>query len=196
MKVTFTMAAIGISRKLDATVVVGESPATRELLRIEPEQIASFIDSSQLPKPISFVQVMVTAALVAGMATIGASFTQWYFYVHLGLPAVHHLRLLNSLSGAVITFLLVFALMQRARERRRNTIKRTVVVAEANHHIRNAMQSMYGSAFLSSSSCATTNHSANYETILEAVRRIETVLSEVLPNVHDDKENWLWSTRR
>jgi hypothetical protein len=110
---------------------------------------------------------MVTAA--------GALFSRWL--VNTWYPSmdgmVHGTFMLLVVGG------LIHTLLRRANERRAADIERFGIVAECNHHIRNALQvlSLTCDTRTQQGSPEVTRHTA------DSVRRIELTLAEVLPRV-------------
>ncbi|MGZ4838348.1 MAG: hypothetical protein ACXVZR_07330 [Terriglobales bacterium] len=78
--------------------------------------------------------------------------------------------------AAVIAGALVFRLLQYERDRRRRLRQRLEVIAEMNHHVRNALQVIS----LSTYSSADQQHLA---AIKESVNRIQWALREILPKM-------------
>jgi hypothetical protein len=79
----------------------------------------------------------------------------------------------NSLTGVVAGFLF-YSLSNQHRERRRLVQQRLQIIAEMNHHIRNALQ------VIKYATVAQT-HADSVELIHSSVERIEWILREVLP---------------
>lgn len=67
-----------------------------------------------------------------------------------------------------------------AEQRRINDLRRFRVIAEANHHVRNALQVLLNPEFYASDQ-------KSAEMLRDAVHRIEWVLTDVLPTLEDDK---------
>ena len=78
--------------------------------------------------------------------------------------------------AAVIAGALVFRLLQYERDRRRRLRQRLEIIAEMNHHVRNALQVIS----LSTYSSADQQHLA---AIKESVNRIQWALREILPKM-------------
>ncbi|HYD16483.1 MAG TPA: hypothetical protein VEB03_00600 [Candidatus Nanoarchaeia archaeon] len=81
--------------------------------------------------------------------------------------------LISSTTAGVLTGWLTYKAMCYAIQRRQALIHRVHVVAETNHHIRNALQSIQLSAY-------SLNDKPTIDAINDATARIDWVLSEVL----------------
>ena len=132
-------------------------------------------DGARLPQPYPHLYIwgVTLAALVVTGG--GALFSRWLvdtWYPFLG-GWIHGSFMLLIAGG------LVYALLRYENSRRAATIQRLRVVAECNHHIRNALQVLIF------------NHAGTIEQqslgmsrkIADAVHRIELTLSEVFPRV-------------
>jgi signal transduction histidine kinase len=83
-------------------------------------------------------------------------------------------RLLAEGLSAVVVALLTAGLMHQANQRRKAALLRMQVIAEMNHHIRNALAAI-------SLSTDTIQNEQSIEVISRSVDRIEWALREVLP---------------
>jgi signal transduction histidine kinase len=86
----------------------------------------------------------------------------------------HHERLLAEGLSAIVVTCLIAKLANITRQQRQLTMARVQVIAEMNHHIRNALTPV------SLSVDAIDNQQLN-RVISEAVNRIEWALREILP---------------
>ena len=116
----------------------------------------------------SFAKTLVTLAAIA--------LTSYFIEVHLhrkGVPG-RDLILLSNVTVGMVGAALVYVLSVRERQRQQYVECRLRVIAEMNHHIRNALQVI-------------TFYSHKGQTqevgILEAVDRIQWALREVLPQL-------------
>lgn len=116
----------------------------------------------------SFAKTLVTLAAIA--------LTSYFIEVHLhrkGVPG-RDLILLSNVTVGMVGAALVYVLSVRERQRQQYVECRLRVIAEMNHHIRNALQVI-------------TFYSRKGQTqevgILEAVDRIQWALREVLPQL-------------
>ena|SRR5579862_3835485 len=87
------------------------------------------------------------------------------------------LRLADPSVAAIAVALFVRHLRQIALKNRLADLRRFTVIREMNHHIRNALQVLAYQRFLPDQSS---------EMIQQAIKRIEWVLTEVLPAVRDE----------
>jgi hypothetical protein len=76
---------------------------------------------------------------------------------------------------------LVYTLLRRESDRRTATIERLRIVAECNHHIRNALQ-----VLILTGDARTEQVALGVQQVADAVHRIDLTLSEVLPKVVDE----------
>jgi hypothetical protein len=79
--------------------------------------------------------------------------------------------------AAVIAGILVYRLMQYERDRRRFVRQRLEIIAEMNHHVRNALQVISLSAHHSYAD------KQQLEAVKESVNRIQWALKEILPKL-------------
>jgi hypothetical protein len=133
------------------------------------------VDTAGLPQPYPRLYIL-GATLAALIVTAGgALFSRWLvdtWYFPMG-GWVHGSFMLLVVGG------LVYTLLRYANDRRAANIRRFRIVAECNHHIRNALQVL------------TLTHDARIQQeslgisrqIADAVHRIELTLAEVFPRV-------------
>jgi PAS domain S-box-containing protein len=86
-----------------------------------------------------------------------------------------HFHLVAALVLYLITALVMSKIVSDAASRRREAFRRSLIIDECNHHIRNALQSMAGTAYLNGSD----------QQISAAVSRIERTLTDLLPRLQD-----------
>ena len=145
------------------------------------------VDTARLPQPYPRLHIL-GATLVAVMVIAGgALFSRWLvstWYHPMG-GWVHGSFMLLLVGG------LVYTLLSYANARRAGHIRRFRIVAECNHHIRNALQ------VLALAQDARTQQGAReVSQIGDSVHRIELTLAEVLPGVvegsrtHPEKRGW------
>jgi hypothetical protein len=112
------------------------------------------------------------AALVAASTIAG----QWVFNVHLGFRRPHGIGLVGPTIAFLVTGVLVYIIRFRAQQRRKARLARAQIVADCNHEIRNALQSMVGLNYPQESVAQ----------IEAAVKRIDGALRDLLPHLEDD----------
>lgn len=105
------------------------------------------------------------------MFTVGA---QWLIYVYLLRGS--GVRLVGPVIAAMVSGLSVRKAQRYAERRRINELRRFQVMAEANHHVRNALQ------VLINPDCYA-NDQKSAEMLRDAVHRIEWVLTDILPTL-------------
>ncbi len=113
----------------------------------------------------------VLVAVIVSAGTFGAD---WFFFQAGESPTV--MMFASDLFAGLVSGLLVFSALKQVAERTRAVRERLNIVAQMNHHVRNALQvisySTYSSADQREMKC-----------IREAAERIEWALSEILGNV-------------
>jgi hypothetical protein len=131
------------------------------------------LDTSRLPQP--YPRFYASGVALAVLLVTGASafFSRWLVdtrYPSMG-GWLHGLFMLMIVAG------LVYTLVKYENDRRAANIRRFQVVAECNHHIRNAVQVLILRDNLPDGSPAISRQ------IADAVHRIEITLSEVFPRI-------------
>lgn len=164
-------------------------PSARTVPREEVSQ------RSNRPRPLPFHtnsliettsrRFMVVAALIVGAVSFLA--TELMHYVLVPDIGRNRERFLAEGLSALVVSCLVAKLVQISRERHRLTVARMQVIAEMNHHIRNALSPI--SLLLD----GTENQPLN-RVLSEAVERIDWALREILPReapLHEGKRHEL-----
>lgn len=132
-------------------------------------------DTRTLPKIYSSWHVWLLAGLISLALAFGTVLLQWFAYVHdVVFPALHGIRITAPVLVLAVSAVLVRLLLAQAQRHRRDNLRRYLVVAECNHHIRNALQTMRGLSYMH-----------GYDEIDQAVTRIEQTLTEILPQVNE-----------
>jgi signal transduction histidine kinase len=124
--------------------------------------------------PFSNWKLAVLAALAALLVFFIAAGLDW-----LVLHENESIRIAISVSdslAALIAGVLVFRLLQSERDRRRRLRQRLEIIAEMNHHVRNALQVISLSAYSSADQ-------KQLAAIKESVNRIQWALREILPKM-------------
>ncbi len=116
-------------------------------------------------------QVYLMAAGV-GVFVYAVSMTIDFALYHSGAPPVPMFSISDGLA-ALIAALFALKVVQHSAERRRAVIERLEMIAEMNHHIRNALEVIQLSAH-------TTRDEAAIAMVNEAVERVEWALKEIL----------------
>lgn len=115
----------------------------------------------------------ISAGAIAFVTSIAA---QWLIYDHwLGGRGV---RLADPSIAAVAVALFVKHLRQTEHKNKLADLRRFEVIRQMNHHIRNALHVLAYQPFLPDGSS---------EMAQQAIKRIEWVLTEVLPAVRDEE---------
>ncbi len=127
-----------------------------------------------LSQPLSYRR-MIGLALAAAVIIFAFSAGLDWFLIHEEDSRRAAIGVSDVVAGA-IAGVLVFRLLQYERERRRLIAQRLDTIADMNHHIRNALQIISGTAY----SAAGREQLA---AIRESVRRIEWALREILPKL-------------
>jgi hypothetical protein len=122
-------------------------------------------------EPNSWRFVLGVALGVGFVSFLATELMHYWLVPDLGR---HQERLLAEGLSALIVSCLVAKLASVTRQRHRLTVARMQVIAEMNHHIRNAMTSMWLTAQV-------TDNRQFIRVISEGVDRIDWALREVLP---------------
>lgn len=127
------------------------------------------------PTP-SLLRPSLIALACAGVVALTTIAGQWIFNVYLGFHRIHGIGLVGPTISFFVTGVLVSIIEFRARQRRKASLARAQVVADCNHEIRNALQSMVGLSYPQD----------GVEQIRAAVKRIDWALRDLLPQFQDD----------
>jgi hypothetical protein len=138
-------------------------PRNASLVSPDPRSLRSFATSRRF-----------VAEAAVGVGIVSFLATELMHYLLVPDIGRSHERLLAEGFSALVVSLLTAKLVQITRERHRLTVARMQVIAEMNHHIRNALSPV------SLSLDATENQQLN-RVISEAVDRIDWALREILP---------------
>lgn len=130
-------------------------PDWRRLLLIRPQSAGSYLR-----------RLAVSIALGTGIAAVAVIFQSLIEHHPL-----FDLASWDTISTAILSSLVVFVYEQK---RHRATEQKLRIIAEMNHHVRNALQ-----VLISSTIYSTSRDEIAY--IAEAVGRVEWALREVLP---------------
>jgi hypothetical protein len=133
------------------------------------------VDTARLPKPYPSLYIWGTTLAALIVTGVGALFSRWV--VRMWYPSmdglVHGTFMLLVVGG------LIYTLLRYTNDSRAADIDRFRIVAECNHHIRNALQvlNLTRDACIQQASPEISRHTA------DSVHRIELTLAEVLPRV-------------
>jgi len=195
-KAAGTYAAVEIARRAHChpnTSFVATDRAQRG--RVWTEHFESLppllVDTVRLPQPYPRLHIL-GATLVGLIVTAGSAwFSRWiveYEALNRWLWKWGHPIFMLLLVGG-----LVYTLLRYANDRRAANIRRFRIVAECNHHIRNALQ------VLTLTQGSDTQQGAREVSLIgDSVHRIELTLAEVLPGVVEgasDTKKRGWSLR-
>lgn len=153
--------------KPDLEVEMGDRPLTEKIsAKHDPAGSVAGFGSKLVPVAVGLVSFLVTELMH-----------------YMLVPDLGRLweRLLAEGLSAVVVALLTAGLIHQANKRREAAMLRMQVIAEMNHHIRNAL------AAISLSTDAIQNQQS-IRVICESVDRIEWALREVLPRSHPLRE--------
>lgn len=129
---------------------------------------------SSYAQPISYPRIFALALAAAAIVfLIGASLDWVLLREHESRRAIIET---SDALGGLIAGALVFRLLQYERERRRQFRQRLETIADMNHHIRNALQVISGTAYSAANQKQLT-------AIRESVARIQWALREILPKL-------------
>lgn len=123
--------------------------------------------------PFRQVLIALWGALLVAVSAIAG---QWVLNVQLGFPRFHGIGLVGPIISFLVTFALLIVIRLRAQQRRKARLARAQIVADCNHEIRNALQAMVGLNYPHESMAQ----------IDAAVRRIDSALRDLLPQLEDE----------
>lgn len=131
--------------------------------------------TAEPPHSLSNLKIFLMA-VVAALTLFVISTGLDYFLLH----DEHDSRVViiegsDALLG-VVAGVLIFRLLQYERERRKRLRQKIAVIADMNHHVRNALQVISFTAY-------STADKEQIEAIKESMERIQWALKEVLPKL-------------
>jgi len=114
-------------------------------------------------------------SLAAGLLTFFAVvLMHWLVYVlWLGMDGV---RVAGGIVAGMLMMLLIQRQLSEQRKEQQESLRRFELIAEVNHHIRNALQAISYQRYGASDEAAS-------QRLKEAVERIQWVLEEILPGM-------------
>lgn len=129
---------------------------------------------SPCSQPMTYRKIFLLALAAAAIVFLISAGLDWILiHEHESRRAVIQA---SDLLGGVIAGILVFRLLQYERERRRLIHQRLQTIADTNHHIRNALQVISGTAYSAADQ-------EQLSAIRESVSRIQWALREILPKL-------------
>ncbi len=140
---------------------------------VEPVTTLKSAPLVSLPAPPLSYWKMIALAVAAALIVFTANAGLDWFLVHESRIAAIGV---SDVLSAAIAGGLIFRLLQYERERRRVIRQRLETIADMNHHIRNALQVISGTAY----------SAADQEQLIairESVGRIQWALREILPKL-------------
>ena len=132
-------------------------------------------------EPLSFPSLplptwkMILLTLVAAILVFFSGATLDWLVFHERESRIFAVGISDVLAG-VVAGVLVYRLLQYERDRRRALRQRLEIIADMNHHVRNALQVISLSAYSS-------NDRRQLDAIKESVSRIQWALREILPKL-------------
>ena len=141
-----------------------------------PEQDSSVRLPLSLPrKRIRSWAEIVCLSLSAGIVMFAVIvIAHWVIYVRM--EGEQGVRVLGASVAAALTIVLIAFQLAEQRRVRLADLRRYQLIADMNHHIRNALQTISYQSFSATDAAASRR-------LKEAVERIEWVLEELLPDV-------------
>jgi len=160
------------------------SPQGR-LPQVTPEMRRAMVDAGRLPRPLSTAYIWGVTAGGTFFCLVLALFAQWLFYHHWHFHSIRGFRWGTALVMVPALAIVLRLMMYQAQRRRQAIINRFLVVAEANHHIRNALAVLVAANYLQGEQRRQSDRdlAKTYAVIQEAIDRIERTLAEVLPQL-------------
>jgi signal transduction histidine kinase len=165
---------------LESLCFCGCAPAAQGTLALEPDlevEMADHLRTQRItPKHDTRTLVAGLQATIVPVAVGLVSFVVTELMHYLLVPDLGRLweRLLAEGLSAVVVALLTAGLIHQANKRREAALLRMQVIAEMNHHIRNALAAI-------SLSTDTIQNQQSIRVISQSVDRITWALQEVLP---------------
>ncbi len=132
------------------------------------------LEEPAAPSPWSTSRLLL-GGLIAGLSVFAIGLVVDWLLLYRNEARITVIEVSDALAG-LIAGVLVFRLLQYERERRRRLRQRLEVIAEMNHHIRNALQVI-------SLSAASTSDQRMLDDIRGSVNRIQWALREILPKL-------------
>lgn len=129
------------------------------------------VDEAQLSREARRKLLLVTV----GFAVAAFLVSQLLHYLLVPDLGPYRERIMAEGASALILGLLVWKLLHNAYRTRQRTLARLQVIAELNHHVRNALEVISLSAYI-------TGDEEAIRRIMEGVNRIEWALREILPH--------------
>ena len=150
------------------------------LPQVTPDMRMAMLDTTRLPQPLS--RGYVWSATLGGtlLCFALAMLSQWLLYHHWHFHSFHGFRWGTSVVMVPAVAIVLRLLMYQEQRRRQAIINRFMVVAEANHHIRNALTVLVAANYLQG------EERRKIAVIQEAIERIEHTLAEVLPQLSEE----------
>ncbi len=136
----------------------------------DPASQPEFASSS----PFAGWKILLLAALAA-LIVFGVGAGLDWFVLHENESRKIAISVSDTLA-ALIAGYLVFRLLQYERDRRRYLRQRLEIIAEMNHHVRNALQVISLSAYSYADQ-------QQLQAVKESVNRIQWALREILPKL-------------
>jgi len=134
-------------------------------------------ETARLDQRIRSRGAIVCLSIAAGfLMFIIITGVHWFVYVYVN--GEQGIRILGATVAGILTALLIaFQLFEQRRVRLADA-RRLQLIAEMNHHIRNALQTISYQRYSETDTAAS-------KRIKEAVERIQWVLEELLPDVQE-----------
>lgn len=128
------------------------------------------LDEAQLSREARRKLLLVTVSFAVAAFLV----SQLLHYLLVPDLGPYRERIMAEGASALILGLLVWKLLHNAYRARQRTLARVQVVAELNHHVRNALEVISLSAYI-------THDEQAIRRIMEGVNRIDWALREILP---------------
>lgn len=138
----------------------------------DPLQDPAFLKRPKL-RVLSDLEISLISGAFGVAVFVLALAIQWIVYDRI----MHEdgLRLVGSAIAALLAVVLVQYMKRTARNDRITEIRRLEAIAVLNHHIRNSLQTI--------AVCSSDEKAA--DRIRQSIDRIERVLADILPSVHE-----------
>ena len=158
------------------------------LPQVTPDMRRAMVDTTGLPQ--LFSQGYIWSVTLGGtlFCFLLSLLSQWLLYHYWHFHSFHGFRWGTSMVMLPAVAIMLRFLMYQEQRRRQALINRFMIVAEANHHIRNALTVLVAANYLQGEPRwkADSDVGKTHAVIQEAIERIERTLAEVLPQIHEE----------
>ncbi len=132
-------------------------------------------EPAEEPHSLSNLKIFLMS-VIAAMALFVIGTALDYVLLHDEHDSRNTIIETSDALGGVVAGVLIFRLLQYERERRKRLRQKIAVIADMNHHVRNALQVISFHAY-------STADKEQLEAVKESMERIQWALKEILPKL-------------